>query len=134
METNNSIRVLIVDDHEVLRSSLKRTLALYPDIKQVGEAENGIEAIHFCTETPPDIIVMDLSMPLMNGAAATRILRVKHPQIGIILWSISKDQILMEDALLSGANCILLKNPELDSLVACIREVHEMVSKTSVPL
>ena len=80
MSEEHTIRVMIVDDHRMVRRRLATILRIKPDLQLVGEASNGREAVEFCTSTQPDVILMDLMMPDMGGAAATAAIRKQCPQ------------------------------------------------------
>ena len=121
MDEANPIRVLVVDDHETLRASVKGALAPYLDIKHVGEAENGLEAIQRCAETKPDVILMDFSMPILNGVKAAEAIRKKHPDIRIILWSLWIELDTNMNVELFGVDRLLSKNLSIDGLVREIR-------------
>ena len=131
MKQANPIRVLVVDDHEMLRDSLKRALALYLDIKHVGEAVNGFEAIQRCAETKPDVVLMDVSMPTMNGVKASNAIRKKYPDVRIILWSLWIELDMNMDVELFGADRLLSKDISLDNLV---REIRGLANSPKVEL
>lgn len=115
------IRVVIVDDHEMVRSGLQTFLSLCEDIELVGEAENGDQAVRLCTQSPPDVVLMDLVMPGVSGVEATeRIVRSCAGTRVIALTSFS-DQELVEGALRAGASGYLMKNVSGDELAAAIR-------------
>src|SRR5262245_41821876 len=86
------IRILIVDDHEVVRSGLTTFLSAFADFELVGEASNGREALTLCQELKPDVVLMDVVMPDMDGPAATRLIRESHPEIQIVALSTFKDE------------------------------------------
>ncbi len=125
MNPTKVIRVLVVDDHEALRASLKQILSLYADISPAGEAGDGLTAIALCAENLPDVILMDITMPKMDGIEAARRIRNAHPEIGIILWTFSSSPELAKKARTSGADLILAKVLPPDDLAACIREVSQ---------
>ena len=129
MEEKKPIRLLVVDDHETLRNSLKQAMEIYDDIHHVGDVDNGADAVQFCDENQPDVILMDLFMPEMDGIKATRLIQENHPYIGIILWSFSGVPEMHQRALNSGATLVLEKNESLDVLVNHIREVASLVSQ-----
>ena len=124
MQKENLIRVLIVDDHAVVRSGLSAFLLVYDDLEMVGDAANGAEAIHMCEKFQPDVILMDLVMPGMDGAAATRAIRAQHPDVQVIALTSFKEEELVQDALQAGAIGYLLKNISADELAGAIRAAH----------
>ena len=118
------IRVMIVDDHLMVRRGLATFLKVYDDLKLVGEAENGEAAIQLCAELQPDVILMDLLMPKMDGAAATRAIRKQFPQVQIIALTSYKEGRLIMDALAAGAISYLLKDISAEDLARAIRAAH----------
>ena len=124
MQKENLIRVLIVDDHAVVRSGLSAFLLVYDDLEMVGDAANGAEAIRMCEKFKPDVILMDLVMPGMDGAAATRAIRAQHPDVQVIALTSFKEEELVQDALQAGAIGYLLKNVSADELAGAIRAAH----------
>lgn len=117
----NNIRIIIVDDHKVVRSGLGAFLQVYDDFELVGEAANGKEAIEVCSKVNPEVVLMDLVMPEMDGAAATRVIRERFPQTQVIVLTSFKEENLIENALQAGAIGFLLKNVSADELAAAIR-------------
>ncbi len=115
------IRVLIVDDIEWVRNALQIALSVYSDIEVVGTVATGQEAINLCGTTQPDVIVMDLLMPAMDGVMATRLVRQQCPRVQVIAISISDDPALKQQVLRAGAYCWLSKSAAIDNLVDCIR-------------
>jgi len=116
-----TIRVLIVDDHSVVRQGLQMFLALDPDIEIIGEAENGREALLRARELRPDVILMDLLMPEMNGVAAIKAIKAELPEIEIIaLTSVLEDKAIF-DAIREGATGYLLKDTESHKLCEAIK-------------
>jgi NarL family two-component system response regulator LiaR len=88
------IKVLLVDDHAVVRSGLSTFLLAYDDLEMAGEASNGAEAVRVCQQVRPDVVLMDLVMPQMDGATATRLIRDKQPEVQVIaLTSFKEDQL-----------------------------------------
>jgi NarL family two-component system response regulator LiaR len=124
MSQSEPIRVMIVDDHSMVRRGLATILRIKPDLKLVGEASNGKEALEVCERTQPDVILMDLIMPEMGGAEATRILRERYPDIQIIALTSFQERELVRESLQAGAISYLLKNVSADDLAAAIREAH----------
>lgn len=120
----DSIRVMLVDDHDVVRSGLSAFLMVFDDLELVGEARDGSEAVRLCGEYNPDVIVMDMVMPNMDGAAATRAIRQKHPEMQVIALTSFKEDDLVHGALEAGAIGYLLKNVSADELAKAIRAAH----------
>ncbi len=124
MSEANKIRVMLVDDHAVVRSGLSAFLMIYPDLELVGEAESGEEAVARVSLFRPDVILMDLVMPGMDGVAATRAIRQKHPEIQIVALTSFKEEGLVQGALQAGAIGYLLKNVNATELVSAIRSAY----------
>jgi NarL family two-component system response regulator LiaR len=116
-----SIRVLIVDDHGVVRQGVRMYLALDSELEVVGEAANGIEGVHLARQLKPDVVLMDLLLPEMDGIAATEVIRHELPDTEVIaLTSVLEDQAI-NGALRAGAIGYLLKNAQADELVQAIK-------------
>jgi NarL family two-component system response regulator LiaR len=122
MNTPQKIRVMLVDDHNVVRSGLATFLKAYDDLELVGEARNGLEAVNLCRQEKPDVILMDLMMPEMDGIAATRAILADYPEIKIIAMTSFEDEQLVQGVLAAGAISYLLKNVTSDELAKAIRE------------
>jgi two-component system, NarL family, response regulator LiaR len=122
MNTSQMIQVLLVDDHNVVRSGLATFLKAYDDLELVGEAKNGLEAVHLCHQKQPDVILMDLMMPEMDGIAATRAILADYPDIKIIAMTSFEEEELVHGVLAAGAISYLLKNVTSDELVKAIRD------------
>jgi NarL family two-component system response regulator LiaR len=118
------IRVMLVDDHDVVRSGLSAFLLVFDDLELVGEARDGQEAIQRCAQLQPDVIVMDMVMPIMDGAAATRVIREKYPEVQVLVLTSFKEDELVQGALEAGAIGYLLKNVSADELAKAIRAAH----------
>jgi NarL family two-component system response regulator LiaR len=121
MNTSQTIQVMLVDDHNVVRSGLATFLKAYEDLELVGEAKNGLEALNLCRKKKPDVILMDLMMPEMDGIAATRAILADHPEIKIIAMTSFEDEQLVQGVLAAGAISYLLKNVTSDELATAIR-------------
>jgi NarL family two-component system response regulator LiaR len=115
------IRVLLVDDHAVVRSGLGAVLMSRDDLSLVGEANNGEEAVRLCERLKPDVVLMDLLMPGMDGVAATKAIREKCPNSRVIALTSFKEKEIVEGALKAGAMSYLLKNVSAEELVTAIR-------------
>jgi two-component system, NarL family, response regulator LiaR len=122
MNTPSAIHVLLVDDHNVVRSGLATFLKAFDDLKLVGEAKNGVEAVRFCDQVKPDVILMDLKMPEMDGVAATRAILTEYPNTKIIAMTSFDDPDLVHDVLAAGAIGYLMKNITADELAKAIRD------------
>lgn len=118
------IRVVIVDDHVVVRSGLEQFLATTADIELVATAANGIEALARVEEFEPDVVLMDLSMPEMDGIEATRRIAENHPSSRVLVLTSFSDQTRILDALEAGADGYLLKHADPDDIADAIRTVH----------
>jgi len=127
-DTNEKIRVIIVDDHAMLRKGLAVFLMSYPDLKLVGEAVNGKEGVALCAEKLPDVVLMDLMMPVMDGITATRHIRDSFPSIQVIAITSFGEERLIKGVLDAGAISYLFKKASADDLANAIRAAHKGVS------
>ena len=124
ISSSQPIRVMLVDDHIMVRKGLATILKVFDDLELAGEAENGVEAITLCGEIQPDVILMDMVMPDMDGASATRVIRQQFPQVQIIALTSFKEGALVKNALEAGAIAYLLKDVSADDLARAIRAAH----------
>lgn len=115
------IRVLLVDDHAVVRSGLSAFLTIYDDLELAGEARDGAEALRLCRQLQPDVVLMDLVMPEMDGATATKQIRQACPRTQVIVLTSFREDELVQGALQAGAIGYLLKNVAADELARAIR-------------
>jgi DNA-binding NarL/FixJ family response regulator len=118
------IRVLIVDDHAIVRDGLRQLLASVEDFDVVGAACDGAEAVELSLARAPDVVLMDLSMPNMNGAEATRRLCHDRPEVKVVVLTTFTDQTRILDALDAGATGYVLKDAAPDAIVAAVRAAH----------
>jgi len=118
------IKVLLVDDHTLLRQGLRKLLELEPSIEVVGEAENGREAILKAEELVPDVILLDINMPGMNGVEATSLLKKYQPDLKIIILTIHKDHEYVFEAVKAGASSYLLKDVSAQELVKAVEAAY----------
>lgn len=118
---NDKIRVMLVDDHAVVRSGLSAFLSVHPDLELVGEAENGQQAVVRAGLLQPDVILMDLMMPVMDGIAATQAIKRQYPAIQIIALTSFQEDELVQGALRAGAIGYLMKDVTARELAAAIR-------------
>lgn len=118
------IRVMLVDDHLMVRRGLATFLKVYDDLELVGEASSGQEAVQLCDKQQPDVVLMDMVMPDMDGASATQLIRQQHPAIQVLALTSFKEESLVKGALQAGAIGYLLKDVTADELVQAIRAAH----------
>jgi two-component system response regulator NreC len=119
-----SIRVLIVDDHTLMRAGLQALLGIQPDIEVVGQAASGIEALRRAEELEPDIILMDISMAGLDGVQATQKIKSTQPGTKIIALTMHEDESVVRGVLKAGASGYVLKRGAEDELLVAIRAVH----------
>ncbi len=119
----SSVRVVLVDDHDVIRTGLKTFLETQDDISVVGEASNGIDAIAVSMAMQPDVVVMDISMPEIDGMEATRRLKEQCPKCHVLALTVHKDKQYLFEMLRAGATGYITKQAAADELVAAIRAV-----------
>lgn len=125
MTEHPPIRILLADDHAIVRSGLGTFLLVYDDLALVGEARDGQEAIDLTARLEPDVVLMDLMMPRVDGAAATRAIRRDHPNTHVIALTSFREQDLVQKSLEAGAIGYLLKNVTADELADAIRKAHQ---------
>ncbi len=126
MASGDKVRVLIVDDVADTRENVRKLLQFESDIDVVGAARSGIEGIQLCQELDPDVVLMDINMPDMDGIAATESIRQKSPHIQVVILSVQGDQNYMRKAMLAGARDFLTKPPMGDELISAVRRGGEM--------
>ncbi|NLE99812.1 MAG: response regulator transcription factor [Anaerolineales bacterium] len=124
MDKTTPIRVLLVDDHAVVRSGLSAFLLAFDDLELVGQAGSGEEAVRLAEQLRPDVVLMDLVMPGMDGAAATQRIRERRPDIQVIALTSFKEEELVQGVMKAGAIGYLLKNLSADELADAIRKAH----------
>jgi DNA-binding NarL/FixJ family response regulator len=115
------IRVLVVDDHQLVRAGLITLLEAAPDIEVAGEAADGEQALAVAAATTPDVVLMDLSMPVLDGVAATRLLLAELPRTSVIALTSFSDRQRVTDVLAAGATGYLLKDSRPQDLLAAVR-------------
>lgn len=119
-----SVRVLIVDDHPLVRKGLQAILLSLDDMDVVGQAANGREAVAACEQTRPDVVLMDLVMPVMDGVTATRMIRERCPETQVVALTSFTDDEQIEGALRAGAIGYVLKNVSGEGIAGAIRCAH----------
>jgi two-component system response regulator NreC len=118
------IRVMLVDDHTILREGVRALLASEPEIVVVGEASDGQEALDKVEALRPDIVLMDMVMPRMNGLEATGHIKRRHPEVKVLILSMYDDDEYVQQVIQAGASGYLLKGMAADDLILAIREVQ----------
>ena len=118
------IKIVLVDDHKIMREGIRAMLDLENGLEVVSEAENGREALEIALDIIPDIIIMDINMPDMNGTEATRRIRKSCPETRIIALSMHSDRFFVTEMLQAGASGYLLKDCSGQDIVTAIRTVH----------
>jgi pilus assembly protein CpaE len=126
MATGHKVRVIIVDDIAETRENVRKLLQFEADIDVIGAAKSGREGIEFSKEQDPDVILMDINMPDMDGIAATEEILRNQPHVQVIILSVQGDQNYMRRAMLAGARDFLTKPPMADELISAIRRAGEM--------
>src|SRR4029453_12878835 len=121
LDMTKLIRVLVVDDHLVVRRGLATLLLAFNDLQLVGEAQTGAEALALCATAQPDVVLMDLLMPEMDGVAATQAICERYPNIQVIMLTSSDEYDLLRRAVTAGAEGYLPKNSSSDDLAGAIR-------------
>jgi NarL family two-component system response regulator LiaR len=124
MSESTPIRVMLVDDHAVVRSGLSAFLMAFEGLELVGEAGSGEEALRLCEHEQPDVVLMDLVMPGMDGVQTTRAIRERFPHVQVIALTSFPEEDLVQGALRAGALSYLLKNVSAEELAAAIRAAH----------
>jgi two-component system, NarL family, response regulator LiaR len=124
VNTSNPIRVLIADDHFLVRDGLKVFLKNHPDIAVVGEAADGKRAVELCATLQPDVVLMDLVMPVMDGTTAIKLLHQRDPRMRILALTSFQERRLVEEAIQAGAAGFLYKDCAPEELLQAIRTVH----------
>ena len=122
---NKSITVLLAEDHQIVREGFCALLKHEPDIQVIAQAETGRQAMELVRKTQPDVVVMDIAMPLLNGLEATRQIRREFPDIKVLILSAHSDDAYVQQAAELGAAGFLLKQTSSDVLPKAIREVHQ---------
>ena len=117
------LRILIADDHAIVRQGLRLLIDSQPDMSVVGEAADGNEALAQAQSLRPDIVVMDLAMPGMNGVVATRTLKLEHPDVAIVALTRHDDDTYLEECLRAGASAYVLKQSSPKGFIQAIRVV-----------
>jgi DNA-binding NarL/FixJ family response regulator len=121
----SKIRILLADDHTVMRAGLRLLLERQPDMAVVGEAEDGRRTVELADTEKPDVIVMDIAMPSLNGIEATRQIAAKRPETAVVILSMHSDESYIMRALKAGAKAYLLKDSAEADLIRAVHAVRE---------
>ncbi len=124
LNSSETIRVAIADDQQLFSGGLARIIGVQPDIEVVGEAHTGEEAVELCLETEPDVVLMDISMPVMDGVSATRKIREILPRTRILILTVHTDDAHVFQGIKAGAQGYLLKDCTPEDLTRAIRTVY----------
>ena len=133
MRESPNIKVLVVDDHQVVREGLRRIIELDNEIEVIGEARNGEEAITRAVALSPDVIIMDLKMPGMDGITATREIKQKLPEINILVLTLYAEDFIRQ-AIEAGASGYLLKDSDCEQITKAIHQVYSGLSPIALSL
>lgn len=123
------VRVVIVDDHAVVRRGLRELISTIPECDPVGEAANGEEALRVVAELAPDLVLMDISMPVMDGVEATRLITARHPDVRVIMLTSDSNESRVLGALEAGATAYVLKDTEPDRILLRVRTAARSVPR-----
>ncbi len=134
MTSHSTIEVVLADDHNVVRQALRKLIDAEQDLKVVGEARDGIEAVNLVMDLQPDILVVDLMMPGLNGLAVTHQVRKRAPGTGVVVLSMHADDAYVLKALKSGASAYVLKDSDSTDLIRAIRRAADGRRFLSSPL
>ncbi len=121
----NKIRVFLTDDHLILREGIRSLLKKVPDIEMVGEAGDGVEAIAKVEQLVPDVVLMDITMPRLNGLEATRQIKQKNPQVKVLVLTMHETNQYLSQMLQVGASGYVVKAAAASELLSAIRTVHQ---------
>jgi DNA-binding NarL/FixJ family response regulator len=130
----DKIRILLADDHTILRDGIKSLLENDPNIVVVGEAENGHAAVKLACQLEPDVVLMDIAMPILNGLEATRQIKRDVPKVKVLILSMHDDDAYIQQALTYGAMGYILKDASASELLSAIFTVHKGEAVLSPPI
>ncbi len=125
MKGEVSLRILIVDDDALIRDSLNIILSLEEDFQVVGTASNGAEALQLCSSVQPDIVLMDIRMPIMDGVLGTKNIKASFKDIKVVILTTFKDEEYIKEAIKNGAEGYILKNQPADAIVESLKAVNK---------
>jgi DNA-binding NarL/FixJ family response regulator len=125
MPSDRKVRVVIADDHPIMRVGIRQILERCPDIRVIGEAENGKEALGLVEELTPDVLILDINMPVMGGIEALEILQRQKPEVNIIILSAYDDRCFISETCAMGARGYYLKEEAPAVIVDAVLEAAE---------
>ena len=120
----NRIRVLLADDHTILRDGIRALLVDQADIEVIGEAEDGLSTVKMVAKLKPDVVIMDIAMPMLNGLEATRQIQRDYPQVKVLILTMHENEEYIRQVLAAGALGYVLKDAAAQDLLGAIRAVH----------
>ena len=132
----NHYRIVLADDHQMFRRGVKRIIQENPELEVVGEASDGLQLLEIVKQSPPDMVIVDVSMPNLRGLEATREIKMTHPQVKVIILTMHKDKEYLYHALSAGAEGYLLKEDadvELFAAINAIRQGGSYISPLLAP-
>jgi DNA-binding NarL/FixJ family response regulator len=127
------VRLLIADDHALVRQGLRGMLEREPDIEIIGEARNGREAVDLCLTLGPNLVLMDVRMPEMDGLEATRAIKHERPEVGVLMVTMHDNQDYMLEATKAGAAGYVLKDAPRDELIGAVRRIASPANSDTAP-
>ena len=127
------VRLLIADDHALVRQGLRGMLEREPDIEIVGEAHDGREAVDLCLTLGPNLVLMDVRMPEMDGLEATRAIKHERPEVGVLMVTMHDNQDYMLEAAKAGAAGYVLKDAPRDELIGAVRRIASPANPDTAP-
>ena len=128
------VRVIVADDHHLVRQGIRMLLETAEDIEVIGEAQDGLEAVELAEQLVPDILVMDISMPRLNGAQATELVRARVPSTQVVVLSMHADEAIVRQALRRGAKAYVLKRGVSEELLLAVRSANRGETYLSPPI
>src|SRR6201995_293263 len=124
-ELNQAIKVAIADDHALFRAGVKTALAVKKDVELVAEADNGMQLLHLLKHVEPDVILLDIQMPIMDGIQTLPEIRKDHPHVKVIILSMHNDHSMISKLMEIGANSYLTKNTDSENIYNAIKTCYE---------
>jgi len=127
-EVPQEVRILIADDHDLVRQGLRGLLERVPGFTLVGEAKNGREAVEMCLSLEPDVVLMDVRMPVMDGLSATAAIKGERPEVGVVMVTMHDSADYAREAKKAGASGYVLKDAPLKEIINAVRRANRRAS------